>query len=180
MGREIFGEVIENLCPQVTGGFAPAAGQLRLHGVTDVLAIGDGRVAEQLPFGAKKRLAIASVRPGLFATDKEFRGSINIIGSGTLSGERRHLGRLGQGLSWLAIGLQPFPAAFAAKSTFARAAKPGCSVKQIGRIDPDHTGHELRGDFQRKIDVFGPERRCQTVFAVVGNLHGLCRGAEGG
>ena len=44
------------------------------------------------------------------------------------------------------------------------------------RVDPDSSRLDLRRDFCRQTDVFGPNRSSETVASVVGELDSLLRG----
>src|SRR5690348_11709836 len=75
--RKIFGNVIEDLRAIVSRGFGPgfrfASG---LDGVADVLAIAEGRFAEQFAFSSANLDAVAGIRANLFAADVLLHGAV--------------------------------------------------------------------------------------------------------
>src|SRR5690606_39710817 len=72
----------------------------------------------------------------------------------------------------------PLAAALAAEPAFAVAAETGTRVEDVGAVDPDHAGLDLRGDIEREADVLRPDRRGESVAGVVGELDRLVRRAE--
>ena len=179
-GRQVFPDVIQDLRPKVRRGFGPARRAARgLHRVAHVLAAGDGHLAQKLARFAIDRLGIAPIGSRLFPADIELGGTVHPFGA---SGAFVWLD-LDQRFGFargLGIGAQAFPSAFTAKAAFAYAAETGGGIEQVGCIHPNHACRQFWRDIQRKVYVFGPDRCGQPIAGVVGDLHCLGRGAEGG
>src|SRR5208337_2021925 len=73
---------------------------------------------------------------------------------------------------------QAFAAALAAEAALAIAAEARGGVEHVGRIDPDDASLDPGRDFERAIDVFGPDGGCEPVARVVGERDRLVGRAE--
>ena len=179
--RQVLGDVIEDLGAQVAGGGGPAfGGPGGLDGVADILAVGDRGLPEERAVAPMDVLGIATIGAGLFAADIELGGAVERICGAFVTRESRDgFERFGGALGF-GVGRQTFPAAFAAITAFAQAAKAGGGIEEIGGVDPDHARGQFRGHIQGEVDVLAPERGGQPVAGVVGQCDGLARGAERG
>ena len=132
----------------------------------------------------RARVGRAAIGPRLLAADIHFRRPVDARqppapGPARRSsarpcrrGRRRAAGRRAE------IFGQPLAPALAAKAALAIAAEAGAGVEQVGRVDPDHAGLELRGDLKRAVEVLGPHRGGEAVARVVGERHRLVGRAE--
>ncbi len=171
--------------------WAVAAPQLdalrrRLDRVADVLAIAQPREADDLAFRIEHGIARTGIGPRLLAADIELGGAVDRIAVGRrraagqrVQGRLDRLGRLRRRRRRFEVFGQSFAPALAAEAALAIAAEAGGGVEQVGRIDPHHAGLDLRGDFERAIDVLGPHRGGEAVAGVVGERDRFVGRAEG-
>ncbi len=182
--REIFSDVVENLGAIVCCGFGPGFGFARgFDGVANVLAVAERGFTEELAFFAADGKAVAGVRASLLSADVKFHGAVD-GGSGKfgLAVFCRGGGADGAGLAkpcGLEIFEQAFAAAFAAVTAFAIAAESASGVEEIGTVDPDDAGFDLRGDLESDVEAFAPNTGGKAVNRVVGELNGFLWSAEG-
>ena len=179
--REILGHVVENLGASVGGGLGPArrfAGGF--DGVANVFAIAQRRFAEQLgrsgcalPCCSRNRAAPACRRCRALRCGRSAKiGRLVGVVRGLLRRRSPEHGSAGARLEprWLQIFQQAFPAALAAVAAFAIAAESAGGVEQVGAIDPDHAGFDLRRNVQRNVDALAPHAGGEAVHRVVGQF----------
>ena len=76
--RKVLGNVVQNLRPQMAGGFRPALRRMcRLDRIAQVLAVGEAHMPQKPAGLAPDRRGIAAIGPRLFATDIKLRGAVD-------------------------------------------------------------------------------------------------------
>src|SRR6056297_3907065 len=113
-------------------GLRPSASPARgFHGVADVLAVADARMAQQLAAPRIYRLRIAAIGPYLLAADIQ-RG--RTVEAGRVDGVRLWRGVEGAGGLQrdfgLEVGHEALPPTLAPVAAFAQAAKGRCGVEE--------------------------------------------------
>src|SRR5260370_6793704 len=65
------------------------------------------------------------------------------------------------------IFVHPFLTSLTTKAAFPIAAKTGCRIEYVSRVNPDDAGLQLRRHIERQVYVLGPNRCSQAIDRIV-------------